>query len=352
MARRAALPFLLLALASPAYAGGHDLALLNLCPQHTAAPGTLNAMVPECSWVQRQPGGLIDAVALDADAESRFRSLMSELGVVMAPRLMVPAETLGYAGFQVAGEVGLTSISSGEPFWNGVQGVSPANPRSTRPDDLATTVGVYLRKGLWIPLPAFEAGLGVMHLLDSQMLSWQGYLKLALHEGFQDWPLPALAVRGSAAYVTGTDQVRMMITGADVILSKGYGLLKTSRLELFGGWSFLFIKAKSGLLDATPSCDAAFVHLAGPGQVLGDYCADSQRGTRNDLVANFVFPSQSAITRHRFFGGAKLKFAAMFLAAQYEYVPAGRSHDDNRANGARDGSNRQQGFSLGAGFDF
>jgi hypothetical protein len=351
MARRA-LPFLLAALTSPAFAGGNDLALLNLCPQHTPAPGTLNAMVPECAWVERQAGGLIQSVALDGEAQSQFRSLMSELGVVMAPRLMVPAETLGYAGFQVAGEVGVTTISNGEPFWNGVQAVSPANPRSARPNDTLTTVGVYLRKGLWIPLPAFEAGVGVMHLVDSQMLSWQGYLKLALHEGFHDWPLPALAVRGAGAYVTGTDQVRMTVTGVDVILSKGYGVLKTSRLELFGGWSFLFIKAKSNPLDATPSCDAALVHLAAPGQMLGDYCADSQRGTGNDLAANFAFPNQDTITRHRFFGGAKLKFATMFLTAQYEFVPAGRSRDEARPNGARDGSSRQHGVSLGAGFDY
>ena len=34
-------------------------------------------------------------------AQSRFRSLMSELGVAIAPRLMTPADTLGYAGLPV-----------------------------------------------------------------------------------------------------------------------------------------------------------------------------------------------------------------------------------------------------------
>jgi hypothetical protein len=302
--------------------------------------------------VRRQQGGLVDGVGLDGEAESQFRSLMSELGVVMAPRLMIPAETLGYAGFQVAGELGVTTISNGQPFWNGVQAVSPANPSSARPNDMVTTLGVFLRKGLWLPLPAFEVGAGVMHLVDSQLMSWQAYAKLALLEGYHDWPLPALAVRGSGAYVTGTDQVRMAITAVDVILSKGYGVLKTSRLELFGGWSFLFIKARSGRLDATPSCDATFVRTAAPGQSLGDYCAEAQRNTANDLNANFAFPDQDTITRHRFFGGAKLKFAAMFVAAQYEYVPAGRSRDDRRANGARDGSGKQETVSLSAGFDF
>jgi hypothetical protein len=335
-----------------AHAGKLDPELLHLCTPHTPAKGILGGLVPECSWVSRGPGGQVQSVTLDADGESRFRSLMSELGVVLAPRVLVPAQTLGSAGFQISAELGTTSISRDKPFWNGVSGVQPENPGSVRPDSWLTTVGVFARKGLWLPLPAVELGVGVMHLLDSQLLSWQGYAKLALHEGYTDWPLPSLAVRGSGAYVTGSDQVRMKVAGVDVILSKGVGVLKTFRLEPFGGWSFLFINARSGLLDATPSCDAYLVRTAGVGQTLGDYCAEAQRGTGNDALANFAFPDQDTITRHRFFGGAKLKFAAVFAALQYEIVPAGRTRDQNKANGARDTSGKQEGVSLSAGFDF
>jgi hypothetical protein len=333
-------------------AGKLDPDLLHLCTPHTPGKGILGGLVPECSWVRRGATGQVQSVAFDVEGESRFRSLMSELGVTLAPRLLVPAQTLGLAGFQISAEVGTTRISRSQPFWNGVSGVQPENPSSVRPDEWLTTVGVFARKGLWLPLPAVELGVGVVHLLDSHLLSWQGYAKLALHEGYSDWPLPALAVRGSGAYVTGSDQVRMKIAALDVILSKGFGVLKTFRLEPFGGWSFLFIHARSGLIDATPSCDAYLVRTAGVGQALGDYCAEGQRGTSNDALANFAFPDQEAITRHRFFGGAKLKFAAVFAALQYEIVPAGRSRDENKANGARDGSGRQEGVSLSAGFDF
>jgi hypothetical protein len=329
-----------------------DPELLNLCPSHTPARGTLRGPVPECSWVKRGPAGQIQSLVFDAEGEARFRSLMSELGVVLAPRLLVPAQTLGAAGFQISAEIGTTTISHEKPFWNGVAGVQPENPGSSRPGGWLTTVGVFARKGLWVPLPAIELGAGVMHLLDSQLLSWQGYAKLALHEGYNDWPLPALAVRGSGAYVTGSDQVRMKVAALDVVVSKGIGVLKTFRLEPFGGWSFLFIHARSGLIDATPSCDAYLVRTATATQVLGDYCAESQRGSSNDALANFAFPDQDAITRHRFFGGAKLKFAAVFAALQYEIVPAGRTRDQNKANGARDGSGKQEGVSLSAGFDF
>jgi hypothetical protein len=330
-----------------ARAGANDINLLNLC-----TPGAQARNVPECTWVQRGAGGTITDVRPDDEAESRFRSLMSELGVVMAPRLLVPAETLGFAGFQFSAEVGTTTINHDQPFWNGVEGVSPQNPNGQRPDGWLTTVGMFVRKGLWLPLPAFEVGAGFMHLLDSHLVSWQGYAKFALHEGFYDWPLPSLAVRGSAAYLTGTDQVRMTVTSIDVVLSKGFGLFKTSRIEPFGGWSFLWIRARSNPFDLTPSCDAYLVRTATPGTTLGDYCGEAQRGTSNDYNANYAFPDQDAITRHRFFAGAKLKFSVVFISAQYELVPAGHTRDERRAIGARDGSGKQEGLSLSGGFDF
>lgn len=342
----------LLALAGPAWAGNLDPDLLHLCPPHSLQKGVLVGQAPECSWIKRGPAGQIEGLAIDVDGETRFRSLMSELGVALAPRLLVPAQTLGSAGFQISGELGTTSISHDQPFWNGVAGVQPENPRSSRPGGWLTTVGLYVRKGLWVPLPAVEVGAGVVHLLDSQLLSWQGYAKLAFVEGYNDWPLPSLAVRGSGAYVTGSDQVRMKMASVDVILSKGFGVLKTFRLEPFAGWSFLFINARSGLVDFTPSCDAYLVRTAPMGQSLGDYCAESQRGSPNDSLANKAFADQDTIRRHRFFGGAKLKFAAVFAALEYEIVPSGSSRDESKPNGARDTSGKQEGVSLSAGFDF
>jgi hypothetical protein len=335
-----------------ARAAKHDLDLLKLCKHETPAAGLLNGQVPECSWVKRQTGGTITGIAFDGDAEARFRSLMSELGAVMAPRIVMPADTLGFAGFQISGEVGTTRISNSKPFWNGVEGVSTQNTSSGRPDAWLTTVGLFVRKGLWLPLPAVEVGGGVLHLVDSQMLAWQGYAKLALHEGFHDWPIPSFAVRGAASYLTGTDQVRMLVTSLDLIASKSFGILGTARVEPFGGWSFLFIKAHSGIVDATPSCDAYFARTAKMGDKLGEYCAESQRGTGNDSMAYFAFPDQDTIARQRFFAGLKIKFATVFMSAQYEFLPAGRSRDEKKPNGAKDGSGSQDGLSLSAGFDF
>ncbi|HEY4392902.1 MAG TPA: hypothetical protein VGP64_02520, partial [Polyangia bacterium] len=104
-----------------ARASKNDLNLSNLC---LTAPDASGAAVNSCL----QPG-----TAGYADDQSRFRSLMSELGVVAAPRLLTPADTLGYAGFQFSGELGITTINnnrkisgdntSGISYWDGIQGV-------------------------------------------------------------------------------------------------------------------------------------------------------------------------------------------------------------------------------------
>lgn len=347
-----AFALLTLGLASPARAAKHDLRLLNLCDHKTPADGTLNGRVLECSWVRRQPTGLISEVVPGEAGEASFRSLMSELGVVVAPRLVIPAEGLGFGGFQISGEIGTTSISNGKSYWNGVEGVQVTNPQAVRPEPWLTTLGAFVRKGVWLGLPVFEFGGGAVTVADSHLVAWQGYAKVSLHEGYYRWPLPSLAVRGGVSYVTGSEQVRMSVTSLDLLASKGFGVMGTFRLEPFVAMSFLFIHASSGVLDATPSCDATVVRSAGAGSSVGDHCADAQRGTDNDKRANFAFSEQDTITRTRYAVGTKVKFATVFVSAELQLIPGGSSRDGSKPNGARDGSGDQKALSLSGGFDF
>ena len=329
-----------------ARAGKNDLQLLNLCPPD---PNTL-----ECSWVARDAQGRVTGTVPDSDGQTRFRSMMSELGVAIAPRLMTPADTLGFAGFQFSAELGVTKINGdrkvgGVAYWDGIQKVDATAPLARRPDSYLTTVGGYVRKGLWLPIPAFEFGAGALSILGSRMYVLQGYAKLALQEGFHGWWLPSLAVRGSGSQLLGTSEVDLTVFGVDVIASKAFDIGGTARLEPFLGWSILFIKAHSGVVDATPSCDA-FAAPGGPPP--NAQCAASQAVSGDDLNANFTFPEQDVITRHRFFGGFKLKLAVLFLAAQVEVAVAGSSRDGSQAVGAADRSANQQTYSLSAGFDF
>ncbi len=334
-----------LALGWPAAARAdkNDLDLLNLCPPSASG---------QCSWVSRSGGAT--SVTLDPDAVSRYRSLMSELGVVMAPRLMTPADTLGYAGFQFSAELGFTTINpsrqiGGQSYWNGVEGVNPSNPSATRPSGTLATVGGFVRKGMWLPVPALEFGAGAVSLLGSRMYAIQGYAKFALQEGFHDWVLPSFAVRGSASQLLGTSQVTMAIYGLDLVASKAFSLGGTARVEPYLGWNVLFIDARSGVIDATPTCDAYAQHAGSTGPQV-DGCNPADAGTWNDLGANFTFPSQSIITRYRWTFGAKLKLSVLFLTGEVDYTQQGTSRDSS--SDASDASGSQLSVSMSAGFDF
>ena len=345
-----------LGFAPSARADRNDLQLMNLCPRSPDG---------SCSWVR--PSATGTSVDLDADPEAttRFRSLMSELGVVIAPRLQTPADTLGFAGFQFSAELGMTQISHDQQFWDGVQGVVPSNRFKSRPDGWLTTIGAFVRKGMWFPIPALEWGAGAVNILQSGMWAVQGYVKVALQEGFHDWLLPSVAVRGGISQLVGTDQVTLTVSSVDVLISKAFSLAGTARIQPFAGWDFLFIDARSGVIDATPGCDAVLQQQTDPNDaravaLLPKAClipaqqvipADVWAGF--DSNANFTFPRQDIITRHQFYGGVKLKLAMLFVVGQFAVALAGHSRDERNATSAgRDTSATQQSLSMSTGFDF
>lgn len=324
-------------LGGAARAGENDLQLLNLCPQSSG----------ECAWINRNSSGAITGpVTPSIEAQERFRGLMSELGVVVAPRLQTPADTLGYSGFQFSFDMAFTKINADQPYWTGVAGASPTNPAAKRPDSYLTTIGGFVRKGIWLVIPALEIGAGAVNVMGSRMYAVQGYAKLALQEGFHGWWLPSVAVRGSASQLLGTDQVDLNVYGVDVLISKAFGLAGTFRLEPYLGWNLLFIDAASGALDATPGCDAFAASQSMGGT------PKCNAATKDDL-AYFSFPQQDVITRQRLSGGFKLKLAVFFVVAQYDLITAGRSHSEQPGGvTVRDTSGQQQAFSLSAGLDF
>ena len=335
--------------AAPARANRNDLHLLNLCPPSSG--GT-------CSWVAQSGGVTSVDLAMDPDATSRFRSLMSELGVVIAPRLQTPADTLGFAGFQFSAELGFTNISRDQAFWNGVEGVDPGNPAARRPDNALTTVGAFVRKGMWFPIPALEWGAGGVNVLESGMWAIQAYVKLAIQEGFQDWVMPSFAVRAGVSRLVGTDQVTLTVGSLDALISKAVSVAGTARVEPFLGADFLFIDARSGVIDATPGCDAVALHQTNPADAvavaaLPPGCPTDQAGTWADLGANFTFPHQDVITRYQLYAGVKVKVAMLFAAAQVAVAPPGRSRDHSSETAtARDGSSTQTSIGISGGVDY
>ena len=325
-----------------ARADRNDLRLMGLCDYGGGAT---------CPWVRQTPTSTV--VNLDAAAGSRFRSLMSELGVAIAPRLQTPADTLGFAGFQFSAELGMTDISQDKPYWNAIAGVDPSNTRARRPPAFLTTIGAFVRKGMWFPIPSLEWGGGAVNILQSGMWAVQGYVKLALHEGFHSWPLPSIAVRGAFSTLVGTDQADLTVSSFDLVISKAFSLAGAARVEPFAGWDFLFINAHSAVIDATPACDAVRLHNTDPADaravaMLPASCPAAQAGTWADLGANFTFPNQSVITRNRVYAGLKIRLSILFLVAQAALTPGGRSQDGS----AHDQSGSQRSVDVSTGFDF
>ena len=278
----------------------------------------------------------------------QFRSLVSQLGVALAPRFLTPADTLGYSGFQFSTELSYTTIDHEADYWCATEAAAAtACAPGARPAGALSTIGVFARKGIWLPLPSFEVGAGALHLLSSQMWAGQAYAKFALHEGFHDWPIPSLAVRGSVSRLMGSEQLDLTIPSLDVSLSKSFGVAGTVNVTPYGGWNLLWMVVRSEVIDKTPNVDA------------GDNPAD--------IKNNFVFPDQDNIVRQRFFAGLKLKYYVFAFTAEAAFALAGNSVDDrsgvdmncatvplldkDRCD-ATDGAKAQQTYTFSASMDF
>ena len=282
------------AAAVPAHAGQNDIDLARLGKVTTDAMGT--------------PTGVVGQ-------NLEFRSLVSELGVVLAPQLLTPSDTLGFGGFQFTADLGYTSISNGASYWRVLQSSTSATAAS-HGASMMPTIGVFARKGMWLPLPSFEVGAGVVHLMDSHMYAAQGYAKFGLHEGYHDLPLPSLAVRGAASRLMGQHELDLTVASIDVSVSKHFGVGGTWSIDPFGGWDALIMVPRSQVIDATPGIDPL------------------QMGNQDDTKLNFVFHDQVNIFRQKVFVGAKLQYYVFQLTLEADVALKGSSVDNVRGTDA------------------
>ncbi|MEE9382460.1 MAG: hypothetical protein V3V08_03500 [Nannocystaceae bacterium] len=293
--------------APPAHAGKYDLDLTNL--GSTQGGNT---------FVTQQNGS--------------FRSLTSELGVVMAPKPTDTADSLGLAGFAMSTDISLNTITSGASFWND----------STRGnvDAVVPTLQLLGRKGLW---PGIEIGAGATKLFDSRMWTASGYGKVAIHEGFHHLPIPAIAVRGMFSRVLGAKDLFLTTMSLGATISHVFGIGSTFSLSPYGGFHTLVIVSHSNVLDATPGSD--------------DY-QDKLDGSSGDgRDSEFVFRRQDPILRHRPYLGARVIFNVIRVGAEAMFALAGSTNSDVDLNSGgtenvRDQSGLQQQYSLTVGLDF
>jgi hypothetical protein len=303
-------------LATPAHAGKYDLDLTPL--------GRLEVQGNR-------------AVILQDDAA--FRSLSSELGTIMAPKVVDPADSLGLSGFAVSADVSVNTLSRSQPYWDA--------PTRGRADGAAPSIQVMGRKGLW---PGLEVGAGATHLFDSQMWALAGYGKISIHEGFHHLPIPSIAVRASFSRLLGAKDFNMTTAAPAITVSHLFGLGKTFSLTPYLGYEALVILSRSQVINANPSCD-----------VFPDAYNESPQacelptpggGPLVNPASEFVFDNGGAIVRHRPHVGARILFSVIRIGLEAMFVPGGKTEGTVNGQAVVDGSGLQQQYTVSLGLDF
>ncbi len=372
----------LLLLAAPAHAGDWDIQVSRLCMLKTRSGQRL-----DCGGGYTKGMADADPVILILPDNAAFRSLMSELGAVFAPNILAAADTEGFGGFSFAFQFGMTQINpkrlskdpvldetgEGLPFWRAAKSVSggawgTGNIRDSAehirrldrelPGAFAPTVSVFIRKGIWMPLPSFEFGVGFRHLLGSKMWGPAATAKLALHEGFQGWPVPALAVRGTGTRVVGSPDFNLTVVGIDGSISKHFGVADSFNITPYTGYQFLIVVGDSEMVDATP--------IINPYEkTANEFKTDPTMWNTcrvDDCYGNFAFADLSNIYRHRFFIGFRANMAFATFMAEYTYFAPGNTTDELYTVGfdgkatklltIPDSAGAQHSFEFSVGLDF
>ncbi|MCH9681426.1 MAG: hypothetical protein K0V04_08335 [Deltaproteobacteria bacterium] len=267
-----------------------------------------------------------------------FRSLSSQLGTLIAPKPVDPADSLGLSGFAVSADFSVNTISGGEDYWRNT---------SDGADNAVPTMQIMGRKGLW---PGIEVGAGATHVFDSRMWALTGYGKIAFHEGFHHLPIPSIAIRGSFSRLLGAKDFNMTTAAPAVTISHLFGLGKSFSLTPYVGYEALIILSRSQVLDASPACDE-YPDAYNEAPADCDFPAGDPNAI-NKPASEFVFDNGGAIVRHRPHLGVRVIFSVIRIGLEAMIVPQGSSEGDVDGETVVDGSGLQQQYTVSVGLDF
>ena len=216
------------ALAGSAQANPMDLTLSRLYADNTACSDALAA----------GNGDLAKRVCAD---QAAFRELSREFGLVIAPALLAPAETLGYAGFYLGLEGSITTINADNGVWN--RAVEDGNP-----DDVFTVWSIHARKGL--PF-SFELGTSVSYVAATEDVLLGADVRWAVLEGYRTgWKayFPDISVRGAVNRLMGDDEMDMTVWSIDVALSHPFSISGAMTITPYAGYQFVQTIADTALV--------------------------------------------------------------------------------------------------------
>ncbi|MCP4198071.1 MAG: hypothetical protein GY762_13060 [Proteobacteria bacterium] len=169
---------------------------------------------------------------------SDYETFLAEYAFGLAPNLLSPADTLGYAGFYV----GVEGTFSPRPPGNATLW-KKATPADGNPE-LMFVPKIHIRKGLpW----SFEIGATFSYLAQSRVVAIGGEIKWSLFEGFHHrWKgaLPDVAVRGTVNRIVGQPEIDMTLVGVDGSISYTLGLGGTVTLTPYTGYQYIWTFAR------------------------------------------------------------------------------------------------------------
>jgi hypothetical protein len=274
-----------------------------------------------------------------------FRSLASEVGVLMAPKPVDPADSLGLSAFALSADISVNTISNDADFWAKTVDASDTGGAAV------PTMQIMGRKGLF---PGVEIGAGETKLFDSRMWSLNGYGKIALHEGFHHLPVPSIALRGQFGQLLGSKDLKVQTGSVGASVSHVFGIGSTFNITPYVGYEALFISARSGVIDSTPATDEYFDDWLDP-----EPCDDDPDTALPQCVFNeFVFKkADGIIVRHRPYLGVRFIFSVLRFGVDAMFVPPGGSSGDvTTASGdtetVKDSAGFQQQYTFTFGLDF
>jgi len=278
-----------------------------------------------------------------------YERFMTEYAFGLTPKIMAPAETLGYSGFFMGLEGTLTPIpdAGGNDRWQTGTSALGRSPASM------FVPALHVRKGLpW----SFEIGGAVNYLAQSELVAIQGDIKWSLFEGYKKGfrgALPDVAVRGAVSRILGETDLDMTIISVDGSVSYPFAIGGMLTLTPYVGLQYIWTLIRTEPMiyrddarDFTSNDESLYLPPEGTDWNMGDLSGPNLKRTRFFLGLIFRYEMLS-ITMEAGWGLAKKWNTAVNKDPDAYEAPATLDEDQLEAS-----VNTQFQITFGAGLDF
>jgi hypothetical protein len=178
----------------------------------------------------------------DPTAQYRFARLAATVALGFAPSFEDQAQTTGQSGFElgVTGQVVYPQLAPAEWPSESTLAAGPVPQALVIPT-------VALRKGLGGSL---ELGTSASFLYGSQTVGLSAQVRWAVVEGLA---APDIALRAWGTHLLGDQELNLWFGGADIMVSKSFGLFGTTRLQPYAQYGMVVVEARTTSINFNPT---------------------------------------------------------------------------------------------------